>query len=162
MASNTLRPSLVTTNDSTSRAVRRTPSGAANRTTLARALLFACGWICFSVGAIGVVLPGIPTTGPMILALACFAHCSPKFHQWLLTHRIFGPSLQRWEQNHAIPLRAKGFALASMTASFSYIAFLSPLPPWAVAGTFVLMFVGAVFILRCPHEVDPRPRQPRT
>lgn len=121
--------------------------------TSKRALWFALGWLCFAVGAIGVVLPGIPTTGPMILALACFARSSPRLYTWLLEHRLFGPPLQRWKAHRLIPIRAKVAAVSMMTLSFVYVAFLSPLPLWAVALTGVLIVVGAAFVLSCPHTV---------
>lgn len=118
-----------------------------------KALWFAAGWLCFAVGAVGVVLPGIPTTGPMILALACFARSSRRFHDWLFYHRVFGPALQRWQRDRIIPLRAKVMAVSMMAVSFVYVAGFSPLPLWAVIATGALVAAGAIFVLRCPHEV---------
>ena len=124
--------------------------------TARKALWFAAGWICFGVGAIGVALPGIPTTGPMILALACFARSSRRFHDWLYHHRLFGPPLQRWKRDRIIPLRAKILALGMMSLSLLYVVVFSPLPGWAVAATALLIGVGAVFNLRCPHQPSTR------
>ena len=44
------------------------------------------------LGAIGVVLPLVPTTPFLLLAVACFARSSRRFYVWLLGNRIFGPA----------------------------------------------------------------------
>jgi uncharacterized membrane protein YbaN (DUF454 family) len=124
---------------------------------LRRGLWFVAGWLCFGLGAIGAVLPGIPTTGPMLLALACFARSSPRFHDWLFHHRVFGPPLQRFKRDRIIPLKAKIMAIGSMALSLSYVAFFSPLPLAAVIGIAAFMAVGAFYILRCPHRMKGEP-----
>lgn len=141
-----------------------TPSpaaGAPEASTARKALWFAAGWICFAVGAVGAVLPGIPTTGPMILALACFARSSKRFHDWLFYHRIFGPPLQRWQRDRIIPLRAKVLAISMMAASMAYVGLLSPLPTWAVIVVAALVVTGMLFILRCPHQLSGRTSGPQ-
>jgi hypothetical protein len=125
---------------------------AAAQTPLGRGLGFAAGWICFAVGAVGVALPGIPTTGPMILALACFARSSPRFHFWLYNHRRFGPPLRRWREHRVIPARAKAAAFVTMGLSLTYLIVFSPIPTLAIAAVAALMGVGVVFIARCPSR----------
>ena len=116
-----------------------------------RVLWFAAGWICVAVGVVGVALPGIPTTGPMILALACFSRSSPRFHDWLFDHPRFGPSLRRWRKHGTVPARAKAAALGCMALSL-LLLWTSPLSKLAFAAVAALMLVGAAFILRCPSS----------
>lgn len=117
-----------------------------------RYLWLSAGWACFAVGVIGVALPGLPTTGPMLLALACFAKGSPRLHDWLMSHRVFGPPLQRWKKHRTIPLRAKVLAVSMMLASFAFVALWSSLPSWLVAPIGGLIAVGLVVVLRLPHD----------
>ena len=117
----------------------------------------AAGWLFFGVGIVGVALPGLPTTGPMLLALACFARGSERLHGWLLNHRVFGPPLRRWQQHRVISIRAKITAISMMAGSFAYTVWLSPLPRWGVIAVGGLIVVGVAVVLRVPHTVVEEP-----
>jgi len=49
-------------------------------------LYFLLGWCFFGLGAVGTVVPGLPTTPFMLLALWAFSKSSQHFHDWLYTH----------------------------------------------------------------------------
>ena len=110
------------------------------------------GWICFGIGVVGVVLPGIPTTFPMLLALGCFARGSDRMHDWLMNHPTFGPPLQRWQRDRIMPLKAKIIAVSMMTASLVYITVFSGLATWIVITTIVFIGIGLFVVLRTPHK----------
>lgn len=77
------------------------------RKKLKQYLFITLGWIFVVLGAIGAVLPLLPTTPFLILALACFAENSPRFHRMLINHKWFGPPLQQWEQTHTMRPKVK-------------------------------------------------------
>lgn len=112
------------------------------------------GWLFFALGAIGAVVPGLPTVPFMLLALWAFSRASPRLHDWLFNHPFFGPPIQAWKRHGVIPLRAKVLALASMAASLIYLVGFSDSPGWAVAVAAGLMLWGAVFILRRPSRIS--------
>ncbi len=120
-----------------------------------RWLYFALAWVFVGLGAIGVVLPILPTTPFMLLALGCFARSSPRFHRWLYNHKYFGPSLQRWREHRVIPRRVKVFAISTMAVSLGAMIAASGAPWYAIGLTAALMAYGAFFILRCPSVVAP-------
>ena len=70
-------------------------------------ILISLGWLCVSLGFIGIFIPGIPTTIFLIIALWAFARSSKRFHAWLLNHQRFGPILRNWQEHKVVPLRAK-------------------------------------------------------
>nr|WP_196158176.1 YbaN family protein [Reinekea sp. G2M2-21] len=85
---------------------------------ISHALVFSAGWLCFGLGAVGVVLPVLPTTPFMLLAAACFAKTSPRFHRWLLANQIFGPLIKNWQEERFITAVAKRRALMIVAVTF--------------------------------------------
>jgi hypothetical protein len=82
-------------------------------------LLIILGWFFIVLGAIGAVLPLLPTTPFLILALACFAESSPRFHQMLLNNKWFGPPLAQWQNTKTIRREIKSKVMLLITVSFS-------------------------------------------
>lgn len=117
-----------------------------------RILLLAFGWLCVLLGLIGVLLPLLPTTPFLILALWAFAQSSERFHDWLYHHRYFGPRLRDWHQYRVIPLRAKLLAWGVMAASLSYVLYKGTLPWWALFAAAAFMGFGAGFIFFYPSR----------
>lgn len=74
--------------------------------TLRRILLVA-GWLCVGIGAAGIVLPLVPTTGPLLLAAFCFDRSSPRFHTWLTEHRWFGAYIRDYRAGRGLPALQK-------------------------------------------------------
>jgi uncharacterized membrane protein YbaN (DUF454 family) len=117
-----------------------------------RWLMVALGWIFFALGLVGLLLPLVPTTPFMLLALWAFSIGSKRFHRWLYHHRIFGPPLQRWKRDRVIPRWAKVLALGSMTGSL-LLAWLGTDAPWyGLLAMATVMAAGAVYVLRCPSR----------
>jgi len=89
------------------------------KNSVKRHLFVAAGWLFVLLGAVGMVLPLLPTTPFLILALAFFARSSPGFHSMLLNHRWVGASLTQWEEQRSVSLRTKRRATALVLVSFS-------------------------------------------
>jgi uncharacterized membrane protein YbaN (DUF454 family) len=103
------------------------------RANIKRYCLIALGWLCIILASVGVVLPLLPTTPFLIIALACFSKSSPRFHRMLLNHKWFGPPLSQWEQTHTIQRRVKHKAMLIIIATFAIsIIILSGRPPLQV------------------------------
>ena len=82
-----------------------------------RIILLALGWICVSLGFIGIFVPGLPTTIFLIIALWAFTKTSKKLRHWLLHHKRFGPILTNWQEHRVVPRRAKILMVAFMILS---------------------------------------------
>ena len=65
------------------------------------------------------MLPGLPTTGFMILAAACFARCSPHFEQWVLQLPGVGRAVADYRAGLGMPKRAKVTAITMMVIAIS-------------------------------------------
>ncbi|WP_025899193.1 YbaN family protein [Sneathiella glossodoripedis] len=115
-------------------------------------ILMAIGWLFVLIGAIGVVVPVLPTTPFLLISLWAFSQSSDRFHAWLYNHRFFGPPLRDWEAHGIIPLRAKTIALATMAISAILVITLTQTPWYGITGMLLLMGVGAGFILTRPSK----------
>jgi uncharacterized membrane protein YbaN (DUF454 family) len=110
---------------------------------LHNSLLLALGWLFVVLGVIGVLLPIVPTTPFLIVALTLFSKSSPRFHQMLLTNKWFGSTLSQWEETKTLSRRTK--YKASLTIVFSFgisIAMLS----YDARIQLLLMGVAAVLL----------------
>jgi uncharacterized membrane protein YbaN (DUF454 family) len=72
------------------------------------------GFAFLGIALLGVFLPLLPTTPFVLLAAACFARSSERWHRWMLENETFGPMIRNWERNRCISRRVKAIAISSM------------------------------------------------
>ncbi len=120
-----------------------------------RSLLVAAGFASVALGVAGIVLPVLPTTPFMLLAAACFARSSPRFHRWLLAHRTFGPTVREWERHRAIPWKTKLWAIALMSGTLAASIVFFVKPPWLKALLAAFGVGLAVWLYRVPSRDRP-------
>jgi uncharacterized protein len=116
-----------------------------------RYALLVCGWSNVGLGVVGALVPGMPTTVFLIIALWAFAQSSPRMRDWLFNHPRFGASLQAWDRHRVIPLRAKCLAVSMMSVSLAVLAIAASgwVLPAAAGG---IMAAVALFILTRPSH----------
>lgn len=132
------------------------PASRLHGSAVVRHLLVAAGLLCVGLGIAGIFLPVLPTTPFMLLAAACFARSSPRFHRWLLEHRTFGPLVGEWERHRAIPWRAKLWAVGLMSATLAASIVFFVKNPWLQAGLAAMGVGLAVWLYRIPSRDRPR------
>jgi uncharacterized membrane protein YbaN (DUF454 family) len=113
-------------------------------------ILLLIGWTFVGIGAVGLFLPVLPTTPFLLISLWAFSQSSERFHNWLYTHRIFGPPLQDWSEHGVIPLRAKIIAVGTMALSAILVIAFSSTPWYGIVAMLILMGIGATFVLTRP------------
>ena len=109
-------------------------------------------WIFVLLAAIGAVLPVMPTTPFLLLALWGFSKCSPRFHDLLYNHKLFGPTIQRWHKYHVISVYAKTLSISMMSISLVSIIFFTEYHYSIKVITFVIIAYGAYFVLSKPSK----------
>ena len=102
--------------------------------------LLTFGWLNVGLGLVGVVVPGLPTTVFLIIALWAFSKSSEKFQKWLWNHPRFGSSIRAWHEHRVIPYRAKMLAALMMASGFLFVTIF-------VAETLILPLVMAVILV---------------
>ncbi|MBY0464840.1 MAG: YbaN family protein [Burkholderiales bacterium] len=121
------------------------------RSRLKRFLLISAGVLALFLAALGVVLPGLPTTPFVLLAAGCFAKASPTLHHWLLNRPRLGAMVRDWETHRSLPLRVKRLACGLMLVMVAVSAWqLAHLPLVAVSVLLLGVLGGWVIWWRIP------------
>ncbi|MDT8448913.1 MAG: YbaN family protein [Wenzhouxiangellaceae bacterium] len=101
------------------------------------------------VGALGALLPLLPTTPFLLIALSAASRSSPELHRRILEHRRFGPLIEAWQAERAVPTRAKLVAGALMAASWITL-WLTGAGTGLMAAITLLFVAVAAFLLSRP------------
>lgn len=88
-----------------------------------KAFWFVLGIILVGVAYLGIILPGLPWSTPILGAAFCFAKSSEKFHNWIMSHKLFGPFITEWQKYRVYPQKGKYFMMAIMTTSLLVVWF---------------------------------------
>ena len=122
------------------------------RSRALRAVLMALGWLFVGIGFVGIAIPLVPTTGPVLLAAFLFSISSARFDHWLAHHRVFGPIVRDWRAGRGFTVRLKVTAIVAIAVTFTVTV------GFAVDNAAVrIMLIGlaiglVVYILRLPTK----------
>ena len=117
-----------------------------------RVVLMGLGWMFVGIGFVGIWIPLIPTTGPVLLAAYLFSVSSARFDRWLSNHRIFGPLVRDWRSGQGFTVRLKVMAIVAIAVTFTVtVAFAVDNAP--VRMLLIGLAIGlVVYILRLPTK----------
>jgi uncharacterized membrane protein YbaN (DUF454 family) len=122
-------------------------------------LFVVLGTIFLAVGAIGVVVPGLPTTPFLLLSAAMFLRSSETLYRRLVSSRFFGRYIRSFREGGGMTAGAKAGAISIMwgTIALSVALLRAPVARYLVlaagaVGTVVMGFV--VRTVRGPKRGD--------
>lgn len=133
---------------------RRSPVAPARRWLLA-----TVGVIAVALGALGVFVPGLPTTIFLIIASYCFTRSCPWLEERLLRVPLFAPYMRFIDERRPMSPRSRAIAIANMWAcvllSLVWLRVSGRLPAALAIGITALAAIGTIAILRFRRA--PRP-----
>lgn len=86
-------------------------------------LFRALGLAALGLAAAGVVLPLLPTTPFLLVAVWAFARGAPELGAKLYAHPKFGPFLRDWDARQAIPVSGKVASVIGMSLAFAMVLY---------------------------------------
>jgi uncharacterized membrane protein YbaN (DUF454 family) len=130
------------------------------RSAIVRVLYGLFGFVFLGIGAAGFVLPGMPGTIFLLVAVYLFSMSNERMYRWMLTNGLFGQELQDFKSGLGIARRVKIVAVTSIILSVGLSTALALSNPWARAGLIAFGLVGIVYILNQPtREVEVARRE---
>ncbi len=106
-----------------------------------------------ALGAVGAVLPVLPTTPFLIVAAWAAGKSSPELRRRLREHSTYGPALVAWQDHRVISRRAKLMSLSLMALSWVIV--------WLTVTTWWVPLLVAVTLASVGLYLATRPEQPR-
>lgn len=117
-----------------------------------RFLWLMVGGISFVLGAIGIPLPGWPTTIFWIVAAYCFANSRPAWRDWIYARPGIGPVIESFNERGVLSKRSKTVALIGMGIGGGVATLLLwPYYGW-LAGVWIIIAIGAAVVLSMPSS----------
>ena len=82
---------------------------------LKKALLVVVGCISLALGAIGAVLPILPTVPFLMLSAFCFAKSSEKLHSWFISTKLYKKNLESFVKGEGMTVKTKVKIMSTVT-----------------------------------------------
>lgn len=111
-------------------------------------LCIGLGFLLLGIGVVGIVLPILPTTPFLLLAAVLFAKSSEKFHNWLLSTKMYQNYVGKWMKNKGMSAKEKLRVLLMITILFAIGITFAPIWHAKVFILAVLLFHYYFFIFR--------------
>ncbi|MCR9202358.1 MAG: YbaN family protein, partial [Planctomycetaceae bacterium] len=104
----------------------------------------------FVLGALGLLLPGLPTTPFLLLTSYFLVRISPQLNQKLLRSRFVGGILTDWQVKRGVRSSVKVRAVSVVVLAVSATVYFTRDRPLPACVTVLLAAVGITVILRLP------------
>ena len=112
---------------------------------------FTLGILSLSLGYVGILIPGLPTTVFILIAAWAFSKCSDRFTNWLENHRLFGPMILNWKTYRGLSRRAKKLAIVMIVPTFAITIFLV----FSLVGDLIFGSFGVVLCVWLATRPEP-------
>lgn len=104
------------------------------------------GFVFIGIGVIGIVLPVLPTTPFLLLALILFAKGSKRFHTWFMGTFLYKKYIEAYTSTKAMPMKTKIKALITVSILFAIGFVFSPVI-WAKVVIIIGWLLHVYFFL---------------
>jgi uncharacterized membrane protein YbaN (DUF454 family) len=81
------------------------------------------GSLFVGLGAVGLLVPVMPTTPFLLLAAGCYGRGSPRAQRWLMENRLFGKHIKSYQEGRGLNRKAKATSALAVVAGISFSIF---------------------------------------
>lgn len=109
-----------------------------------KAFFVVLGCLSLGLGAVGAVLPILPTVPFLMLATFCFAKSSEKLHNWFVSTKLYKKNLESFVQGKGMTVKTKIRIMVTVTILMSIGFIMMHAVP---VGRIILGFVWLFHVL---------------
>ncbi len=115
--------------------------------TIPQMILAGLGFLCFSIGVVGIFVPLLPTTEFILLATFLFMKSSPRFHSWILQTKVYDNYVRPFKEKGGITKKTKAkmlvpsLGLLAVSAAFVRVWYVWIVLAVVAAGLLYLVLV---------------------
>jgi len=120
-----------------------------------RLMFLAFAAVFFSLGLLGVLLPGIPATPFLLLTSFFLVRSSPRLNARLLRSRAFGPILVDWQLHGGVRMHVRCKAIAAVMIAIASSIYIFQYSLYATLAVTLLAMIGILTICKLPAAKDP-------
>lgn len=112
-----------------------------------KAFFVVLGCLSLGLGAVGAVLPILPTVPFLMLAAFCFAKSSEKLHNWFISTKLYKKNLESFVQGKGMTMKTKIRIMVTVTILMSIgFIMMHAVPVGRIILGFVWIFHVMYFI----------------
>lgn len=111
-----------------------------------RLIYLGIGWLSLGMAVAGIILPILPTTPMLLVAVWAFGKSSPELAEKIRNHRVFGPPVRDWQDHGMISAKAKLLAIAIMALMGAWLWAFGNLPVWLTLVICAVMIGAGIFV----------------
>nr|WP_317448290.1 YbaN family protein [uncultured Sellimonas sp.] len=111
-------------------------------------LWLLAAFFTLALGAVGVLLPVLPTTPFLLLSSFCFARGSERFHRWFLNTKLYRNHLDSFVRDRAMTLKTKFCILLPASAMLLIAMYMMSNLPGRLFILFLIFFKYIYFFTK--------------
>lgn len=112
-----------------------------------RLIYFIIGILSLGMGVLGIVLPVLPTTPFLLLAIACFSRSSKRFEDWLYHTKMYQIYVADFRETGSISKERKKKVIVSIYILMGISIYLAPII-WVKLGLFTLTIFITYYLFK--------------
>ncbi len=115
---------------------------------LKKLLYITLAFVFVTIGALGAVLPVLPTTPFLLLASFFFTRGSDRFNNWFMSTRLYKDHLEDFLESRSMELKTKVKLLLLATSVLLISAYSVKILPFRIFIGLVMIYLYYYFIFR--------------
>lgn len=105
------------------------------------------GFLSLGIGAVGAVLPFLPTFPFLLLTVFCFAKSSKRLHTWFIGTKLYQENLESYVQSRSMTAKTKARIMITVTLIMGFgFAMMGRVPAARVVLAAVWLFHVVYFL----------------